>query len=142
MSYTNLERLEKCVGAKMLVDLTDRSDPRTNAVDQDIVDQAIASAAAKIDAHLHVKYALPLAEVPTVVADIADALAIYDLHIYTPSDKIVADHKQALADLKSISLGTMALQVAGIEAPTQTGTGARVVDRKRPLTAAKMTGYI
>lgn len=142
MPYTDLDQLTDRFGDPMLVNLTDRGTPQSGAVDTDIVNRAIADTDAVIDGYLAAKYVLPLSEVPPLVSDLATTIAIYKLHIYTPPEKIVEDYKQALRSLKDISGGAIKLSVAGVPTAAGKGTGARLTDRDRPLTAAKMTGFV
>jgi phage gp36-like protein len=142
VSYTDLDQLTDRFGSKMLVNLTDRSDPRTDAVDTDIVDRALADTQAVIDGHLVGKYALPITDVPPLIAELAATIAIYKLHIYTPDEKIGDDYKQALRSLESIAKGTIKLSIEGAPAAAGQSSGARLTDRKRPMTAANMTGFI
>jgi phage gp36-like protein len=142
VAYTDLDQLTDRFGAQMLVNLTDRSDPRTDAVDTNIVDRAIADTQAVIDGHLVGKYALPVSAVPPLIADLAAIIAIYKLHIYTPEEKIGEDYKQALRSLESIARGTIKLSIEGAPAAAGQSSGARLTDRKRPMTAANMTGFI
>lgn len=142
MSYTDLSALQDRFGTRMLVNLTDRATPQTGEIDTEIVDRAIQDAVATIDGHLLGRYVLPLSEVPALVATIAATLTIYGLHIYTPDEKIDADYKQALKSLKDIANGTIKLSVAGVPSKANQGSGARVTDRKRPMTAANLKGYI
>ena len=142
MAYTDLDQLTDRFGAQMLVNLTDRSDPRTDAVDTNIVDRAIADTQAVIDGHLVGKYALPVSIVPPLIAELAATIAIYKLHIYTPEGKIGEDYKQALRSLESIARGTIKLSIEGAPAAAGQSSGARMTDRKRPMTAKNMTGFI
>lgn len=142
MEYTDIDQLTDRFGTQMLVNLTDRSDPRTGAVDMDIIARAIADTQAVIDGYLGGKYALPLTELPALIAELSATIAIYKLHIYTPDDKIAKDYEQALKSLKDIAHGTIKLSVAGVPSASGQSSGARLTDRKRPMTAANMTGYI
>lgn len=142
MGYTTLADLTARYGEPLLISITDRATPPANAVDPAPVDQAIAAAGELIDAHLAGRYALPLAEVPGLLGDIARALAIYRLHVYDPDPKIKAEHDQALRQLRDIADGRIRLSVTGIEPAAATGSGVRVTDRDRPLTEDTMRGYI
>lgn len=56
--------------------------------------------------------------------------------------KIAEDYRDALRTLREIAAGTIILTVA-TSAPSATGgTGARLTDRERPLTAANLKGFI
>lgn len=143
MSYTSLDILKERYGARLLVELTDREAVATGAIDTDTVDQAIADAAATIDGYLANRYKLPLATTPSLIAKIAHQLVIYDLHLYTPDEKIKDGHDAAMRQLREISAGTLRIPgAAGIEPASTGGDGARVTDRERPLTAQSLKGFI
>jgi phage gp36-like protein len=142
VDYTDIDQLTDRFGTQMLVNLTDRGDPRTNAVDMDIITRAITDTQAVIDGYLGGKYALPLTELPALIAELSATIAIYKLHIYTPDEKIVEDYKQALKSLRDIAIGTLKLSVAGVPSAAGQSSGARMTDRERPLTAQNMKGFI
>jgi phage gp36-like protein len=60
-----------------LIALTD--DANTGEVDSSLVDQAIATAGATIDAYCHGRYPLPLTPVPARIVQLAVDLAIYEI---------------------------------------------------------------
>lgn len=143
MPYATLDNLTDRFGADMLVGLTDRSQPATGVIDAAVVDRALADADAMVDGYVGGRYVLPLAEVPPLIADIARTIAIWKLHTYKPDDKITEDYKDALRILRDISDGKITLNVASNSAPaTVEGSGARLTDRERPLTAENLKGYI
>lgn len=142
MSYATLQQLTDRYGARMLVAITDRAEPPTGLVDQDVVNRALADTNAMIDGSLHVRYSLPLASVPALVTDLAQMIAIWKLHPYAPDPKIEEDYKGALRTLRDISTGTVRLSIEGAEPAGHSGSGARLTDRKRPLTADTMKGFI
>lgn len=142
VSYTTLQQLTDRFGDRMLIQLTDRADPPDATIDAGVVDRALADTAAVIDGYLAARYVLPLAAVPPLVADLALTIAIYKLHVYMPDPKIEADHREALRQLQQIATGTIRLPLAGIEPVSQGGSGARMTDRERPLTADNLKGFI
>ncbi len=143
MTYATLAHLTDRFGADMLIALTDRAQPATGAIDAVVVDRALADADAVIDGYIGGRYVLPLAEVPPLLADIARSIAIWKLHTHRPDDKIAEDYKDALRLLRDISDGKITLSVASQTAPaTVEGSGARLTDRERPLTAENMVGFI
>ena len=142
MSYATLQLLTDRYGARMLVSLTDRGDIATNEIDADVIDRALADADAMIDGYLAARYALPLAEVPALLVDLAQAIAIWKLHVAAADPKIEADYKDARATLKDIGSGLVRLSVAGVE-PSGTGaSGVRTTDRGRDMTPDNMKGWI
>lgn len=142
MAYVTLAQLIERYGEPALIALTDRGEIATGVVNEATVNRAIADADATIDGYLVRKYALPLAEAQPMLVKIAGSLVFYDLHTYQPDDKIVNDQKQAMALLKDIGSGVVALTVAGLEPENVAGSGARITDRDRQLTQDNMTGFI
>lgn len=142
MTYATLDQLTDRFGEALLIQLTDRETPATGAIVTAVVDRALADTDAMIDGYLASRYALPVAEVPALLADIAQAIAIYKLHVYGPDPKIAEDYKTAMRQLEQIGKGTIQLSVAGLPAAASGGTGARITDRERPLTAENLKGFI
>lgn len=142
MTYATIQNLEDRYGQDLLVRITDRGAMATGLVDTAIVDRALADTDAMIDGYLTGRYSLPLSETPALLVDVAQMVAIWKLHRFQPDPKIEADYKEALRSLRDIAQGTVRLSVAGTEPPGTGGTGARLTDRERPLTAANLKGYI
>lgn len=142
MPYVTLAQLIERYGEPALIALTDRGEIATGVVNEASVNRAIADADALIDGYLVRKYALPLAEAQPLLVKIAGSLVFYDLHTFQPDEKIVNEQKLALAMLRDIANGTVALTVAGLEADNTAGSGARITDRDRQLTQDNMTGFI
>lgn len=142
MPYTSLQQLTNRYGERMLIRLTDRDEVASGVVDTDVIDRALADTDAMIDGFLAARYALPLAETPALVAELAQAIAIYKLHIYTPDEKITADYKDARDALAKLSQGVIRLDLAGREPETSGGSGAQISDRERPFDERTMKGFI
>lgn len=142
MAYVTLAQLIERYGEPALVAVTDRGQFATGVVDQASVDRAIADADALIDGYLARRYQLPLTVAQPLLVKIAGSLVFYALHTYQPDEKIVADQKEAMAMLRDISAGTVALTAAGLEAPNVGGSGARITDRERVITQDNMTGFM
>lgn len=140
--YTDLAALTARFGADMLIRATDRGEVPTGAIDTGVVAKACADATALIDGYLAGRYALPLAEVPPLVAALAEDVAIWRLHPYETDPKLKADYEAAMRSLRDIADGKLRLPVAGVEAPSTGGTGVRVTDRARPLTEDSLKGWI
>lgn len=142
MPYTTQQDLIDRYGEQLLISLTDRAAVATNVIDTDVVDQVLGDTDALIDGYLAARYKLPLAETPPVIAAIALKIAIYDLHVYQPNEKIENDYKEAIRQLKDIASGAIRLPVAGVEPENTGGSGARMTDRERPFTEDNMKGFI
>lgn len=142
MPYCTLAQLTDRYGAAMLRQLTDRATPPAGAVDEAVVNRAIADTDATIDGYLAGRYVLPLTEVPVLLADLALAIAIYKLHVTAVTEKIAEDYTGALRMLREIASGTVRLNVAGIEPVGNQASGVRATDREREVTAENMRGFV
>lgn len=142
MSYATLAQLTARFGERMLIQLTDRADVPTGAIDETIVEEQLRNTDATIDGYLAGKYRLPLAEVPPLLADLAQVIAIYKLHPFQADPKIEKDYDQALKTLLQISQGAVRLPLEGVEPEATSGSGVVTNDRERPLTEENLRGFI
>ena len=140
MAYTDLAKLTASFGEDLLLQLADRDG--SGAVDDGVVDGAIADTDAAIDGYLAGRYKLPLATTPPLLADLAAAIAIYKLHTYEPDAKIAEDYKDAMRQLREIAAGTIRLPAEGVEPEGTGASGVRVTDRERPFTEQNLKGFI
>jgi phage gp36-like protein len=142
MSYCTEAQLVERYGSAMLIALTDRAPVPTGTIDATVVARALADTDALIDGYLARRYALPLTVAQPLLTDLALSIAIWKLHLAQPDPKIEADFNAAIKTLAAVSLGTIALTAAGVEAPGTGGTGVQVTDRERPMTAENLKGFI
>ncbi|QNG47422.1 gp436 family protein [Sphingobium yanoikuyae] len=142
MTYATLAMLVKRFGQRTLVELTDRSETPTGQIDTDLVDQELANTDAVINGRVGVRYRIPLNPVPEEVTDLALAIAIYKLNVFTPNDKFVKDYELALRTLEKIADGKVKLDAAGIEPASSGAEGVQFIDRERPLTPESLRGFI
>lgn len=140
MPYTDLTQLTDRFGEALLRDLADRDG--SGAVDANVIARAIADTGAAIDGYLAGRYKLPLANVPPLVADLAQVITIYKLHTYEPDPKIAEDYKDAMRQLREIANGTVRLSAEGVEPAASGVSDVRTNDRDRPFTNDNMTGFI
>lgn len=141
MTYATLDHLTDRYGADLLVQLTDRGAIATGQIDADVVARALEDTDRFIDGFLG-RYILPLTDVPGLLTDLAQAIAIWKLHRFKPDEKIEADYRDAQRALRDLSMGVITLSVAGVVPAGTGGGGARITDRERPLTAENLKGFI
>ena len=141
MTYATLDHLLDRYGSGLLLQLTDRGELATGRIDTDIVERALLDTDAAINARLG-RYQFPLSDVPELLVDLAQSIAIYKLHRFKPDPKIEADYAEAMRTLRDISTGVVTLEIAGAEVPGTAGNGVRITDRERPLTAENLKGFI
>lgn len=142
MPYATQAQLIERFGERMLTDLSDRADPPVGAIDAGVVARALNDTDAVIDGYLAGRYALPLAEVPPQLVDLALSIAIYKLHRYAPDQKVKDDHDAAMKSLGLIATGTIRLPAGGVEPAVAASSGVETVDRERDLTPEGMRGFI
>ena len=142
MPYATQAQLTRRYGEAMLVAATDRGSVPAGVPDAAVIADALAEADAVIDGYLAGRYALPLAQVPPLLADIAKALTIWKLHPYDAAPKLKDEYDAAMRMLRDIADGRVKLQLSGVETPGTGDTGAQMTDRERPMTAENMTGFI
>lgn len=97
--YATVDNLKLAIGESRVLHLADREG---EGVDAALIADALLRASAEIDAAISQRYALPLANVPTVLRSIAIDLAHYHLDL-DPSDDLERRAKFArtqLADLR------------------------------------------
>ncbi|MGE4827819.1 gp436 family protein [Yersinia enterocolitica] len=119
--YCTLADLLEQVPEQTLVELTNEvvgfdERPPVNA---SVVESCIRYAGELIDAHLRGRYTLPLAEVPTVLRDIAITLVRYRLYTRRPEgavpDTVKDDHKLAVRQLEGIRDAKLTLGLQSTE---------------------------
>ena len=118
MAYCELDDLKKHLQESDLVVLTD--DAGAGVIDEDVTDEAIATADELIDAYLRGRYAVPLNPVPGLIKRISVDLAIFALYerkkfLMVP-DQLVRNHDRQLSLLEKLQRGVVLL---GIEAESE-----------------------
>lgn len=115
MSYAALADLVTRFSERELVQLTDRGDEPTGAIDAARVGHALDEADNVINSYVGVRYALPLASVPALLVDLACDLARFKLYDTGAPEEVRKRYEDAIARLKALSKGEAVLDVAGIE---------------------------
>lgn len=143
MTYATLDLLTNRVGEAMLIALTDRGEVPLGVVDTDVLGRALADADAIIDGYLAARYVLPLVSTPALIADLAQAITLWKLHVTTPDDKVKADYDAAMRTLRDIAQGIIRIPDAtGVDATPSGAGGVQFIDRERPFTPENLTGFI
>lgn len=141
MSYATQQDLIDRFGEDELIALTDRADPPAGAIDAAVVARALGDAAAMIDGYIGSRYALPLAEVPPLLVGISCDLARYALCNDQPTETIATRRDQAVAMLRDIASGKLALPVGETETPAPTSVGVAIIGPGRVFSADTMKDY-
>ena len=138
MSYVTQQHLIDRVGEDSLISLTDRA--ATGSIDTAVLNRVIGDTDALIDGFVKKRYALPLATVPPLLTGLAADIALYLLHNFSAPDDVRRRYDDALARLKDISDGRIALDVGG-DAPAAEPSLAEFTGPDRVFSRDKMTGW-
>jgi phage gp36-like protein len=113
-----------------LVQLTN-DDPTQTAVDQTVLQQALADAAAEIDGYLESRFTLPLTDPPAVLARLTCDVAMYRLQTLRPLHDLAEARRRyddALALLMRVADGTLTLGLAPDNQEPAEAAGAVVTE--------------
>ena len=133
MPYATTEQVTERYGADLVLRLTDRDGD--GAADAEVLERALADAAAEIDTYLAAKYQLPLSETPAVLTRLAVDIAVYRLA--SEADLLTEERRQryddAISLLRRIAKGEASL---GLESP---GAPSRAWTQSRPRRFSRET---
>ena len=106
MGYATKQNLIDRFDEKELVELTDRATPAAGAIDDQVLNRALADADARINAFLAPRYTLPIDPVPGVLEQTACDIARYYLYEDRVTDQVKRRYDDAMAFLKNVANGT------------------------------------
>jgi phage gp36-like protein len=133
--------LERRYSVAELIQLTDRTG--ADAVNADIVDEAIADADALIDSYLEKRYRdrMPFDPVPTVLERVACVIARYNLYTNHKPDEVQKPYDEVLKFLEHVAVGKVSLG-ADSEQPPMTGGLPQMVSDGRTFGRANSKDFI
>lgn len=109
MSYTTKQAMIDRFGETELAQLTDRLG--ASAIDETVLDAAIAHAGALIDSLLESRYPVPLDPVPVILADYASDIARWRLYEDAAPENVKERYENALRFLHDVRLRRASLGV-------------------------------
>ncbi len=116
MNYASKQEMIDRFGLDELIQLTDRATPPTGAIDDVVLNAALADADDEINGYLQSKYNLPLASTPLLIKKLARAIARYNLYDDLPPEHVEKRYKAAIKTLEGIAKGVIHL---GMDAAQQ-----------------------
>lgn len=123
MTYATLQTMLERFGDEELIQRTDRHG--SGQLDVQVMARALADADAEVNSYLAVRYALPLAGVPTALARVAADVARYRLYDDGVPETVRKRYEDAVALLKRMASGDVKLVLDGDgQGGTGTGTGS------------------
>lgn len=113
--YITLDDLLRNMPERTLMDLSNNV-PGANAINEQVINQAIVDASELIDGFLHGRYTLPLATVPTMVGWFCKDIAIYRLYQNRPDGRdlpkgVTDAYHNTLKLLKTVQDGSLHLGI-------------------------------
>lgn len=113
MAYCTRQDIETLYSRELVDSLGDHSGDGTDSSIAARVDAAIEAAHGIIDAYLTTRYALPIANPPQILKQLAIDIVVYRLALYpgTRTEEMRKRYEDAVAFLKQLSTGIAALPV-------------------------------
>lgn len=140
MTYATLDDLVERAGLAEIRQVADRD--RDGTPDPDVVAAALQDADDAINGYLGARYDLPLPSVPPQLRPWAVSIARYILHRNGAPDHVAQDYKDAIAALKDVARGLIALPVgAGETAPTAITGQSMAAHPPQVFTPGKLRGW-
>lgn len=121
MSYATRQNMIDRFGERELIQLTDRAEPQTNAIDDTVLNAALADADDRINSYLSKRHTLPLATVPTVLVRICADFARWFLYDDGIPDAVESAFKEGKNILESYVKGNIDLGIASAD-PDESGS--------------------
>lgn len=114
MTYATLDDLIARAGLDEIRQVADRD--RDGTPDDSVVSAALTHADNTVNGYVRARYDLPFTTVPDLVNTWVISIARHFLHRNGAPDHVTADYKDAIAALKDVSAGRIALPVSGASA--------------------------
>ncbi len=140
--YATIDDILEQVALAELINLTD--DEQLDAVDQTVIDRAIANAMTLIDAHCGDRYPVPFNPVPPLVRMYTVDLAVYNLYsrrTHVPVPEVIGDRqKQALSFLGRVQKGDASIGIPLAAVSSESSNSALIPGNERLFSRTKMRG--
>lgn len=107
--YVTRQKLIDRFGYDELIQLTDRSRPPVNDIDDDVLNAAITDAEAFVDSHLQTRYQLPLAEIPPTLERVTGNVVRYYLYDDRATEQVTKLYNDSEKFLISVRDGKIQL---------------------------------
>lgn len=142
MTYATLPDMIAEYGEQKIVQLTDRSRPRLNAVDEAVLGRALADADAEINGYLEVRYPLPLTAVSPDLVRNACYIAYFRLFKDTVPPEVRTAYEDAVSWLNKVSAGRVRLVGLSVESAQPVAAGRVIVSGEaRAFSRKSLEGY-
>ncbi len=119
MTYATVADLLTRFSHRELIQLTDRSDPPADAVNDGVAQSALDAAASIVDGYVGAKYALPLQTVPQLLTEATCDIARFRLYADQAPEIVRQRYVDAIKLLEGVSQGRVKIDAAGVEPPSR-----------------------
>lgn len=126
MAYATRQDLVDRIGERVLIELTDRNEMPSGAIDETVLARALSDAEAEIDSYLAGKFALPLTDVPVILTRLCCDIVRYLLAGPALTDEIRDRYRDAIAFLKDVAAGRATLGLNSAQETTSPADGPEV----------------
>lgn len=140
MPYIDKAYMITRFGEADIIELTDRVEPITEAIVDDVLDAALISASGIADAYISARYKTPLSSVPEMIKDCVGAIAYYKLCRDRYTDEVRQEYDDALKFLKDVANGKAQLVAEGSE-PDAPIADAQVIAPDRIFSRDSLKGF-
>lgn len=126
MTYASLTDLIARAGDKEILQIADRD--RDLLPDPDVIAAALTHADNLVNGYVGARYTVPLGTVPDLVRTWSVSIARYYLHRNGAPENVGQDYKDAIAALKDVAAGRIALPLPSGGAPAAVAGGQVMAD--------------
>lgn len=140
MSYAVKQDMIDRFAQSELIQLTDRTGSAI-AIDDTVLNQALADADAEIDGYLMGRYALPLPSLPKILIGVGCDIARYRLYDDRATEQVTKRYDDAIKLLKMVGEGKLSLGINAASQPTPTQGGAASFGEDRVFTRESLKDY-
>ncbi len=109
MPYAVRQDMIDRFGETEIIQLTDKADPPTGAIDDTVLNEALADADGVIDSYIGSRYTLPLGSVPRILQRYACDIARFFLNEDQAGETVRRAYDDALKFLKAVADGLVTL---------------------------------
>lgn len=140
MPYATQQDMIDRFSSTELIQLSDR-DNTADAIDAVVLGRALDDAGGEIDGYLAGRYALPLATTPRILTTVACDIARYRLYDDRATEQVSKRYESAIAFLKLVAEGKVALGPDSADTPTPEGGGIAFTPPNRVFTRDTLSDY-
>lgn len=141
MAYCTLNDILDNIDEAELIRITDDADD--GAVNEDVVDQAIAGADALVDSYLAARHSVPMDPVPDIVSSLSCDIALYK--ICARRGRVAETYRTRYEDavnfLKDAAAGKAVISGASAAASSSSKDHAQITGSTRIFTRDKLGGF-